>query len=190
MSSADAKCRKSPSGPLGCDCGGSFLLRVPLIPLTPLLNGDASPGSGWQLDDIRVPGPVFIFWLLQHDVHLDPVVWFAVAPPERGRIERVTVHAIAQSTGRPEGGMPRLSLVKMPLTATPNYESFDTVDSSPDADAYALPHLIELMPADLGGAGLELSNDFTYWIRVVGETGANAASNRLKITGITLAISP
>jgi len=163
---------------------------VPLIPLTPLFNGDASPGSGWQLDDVRVQGPVFIFWLLQHDVMLDPVVWFAVAPPERGSIERVSVHVIAQPTGLPDGGMPRVSLVRMPLAANANYESFEISDSSADPNAYSLPHVIEVGAAQFGGAALPLSNDFAYWIRVVGETGVNARNNRLKITGISLSISP
>lgn len=191
MTSADAKCRKSPSGPLGGDCGTpSSLLRVPLIPLTTRLNDSASPGPGWQLIDIRVPGPVFIFWLQQQDVQLDPIVWFALAPPEHGSIEKVTVHVIGQNNGLPDGGMPRLSLIKMPLNQSANYDSFDTVDPSPDANAYGLPHLIELAAADFGGGPLQLSNDFAYWIRVVGETGVSARSNRLKITGITLSISP
>jgi len=191
MTSADAKCRKSPSGPLGGECGTpSSLLRVPLIPLTTTLNAVASPGSGWQLADVRVPGPVFIFWLLQHDVQLDPIVWFALAPPEHGNIEKVTVHVLGQNSGLPDGGMPRLSLIKMPLNQSANYDTFDTADPSPDANAYGLPHLIELGAADFGGAPLQLSNDFAYWIRVVGETGASARNNRLKITGITLSISP
>jgi len=190
MTSADAKLRKSPSGPVGGECGAPFILRVPLIPLTTMFNGVASPGPGWLLDDIRAPGPVFIFWLLQHDVQLDPIVWFALSPPERGSIERVTVHVAGQNTGLPDGGMPMLSLVKTPLTGSANYESFDTKDPSPDANAYGLPHLIELTSVDFGGSALPLSDDFAYWIRVVGETGANARSRRLKITGITLSITP
>ncbi len=213
MTSREAKCRKGASGPTCTGPAGPKgdtgpagprgepgpqgdpgpvgvvrFLRVPLVPQTAESGGDPGPGSGWSLEDVRAPG-TFLLWLHQFDVTLDPEIWFPVPLPESGAIRRITAHVLGQKVFPLPAFMPSLALVQMPV-AFSNYQIFEQVDLTSDIDAYGDPHVIALTTDNFGGNPLPITTDATYWIRIRGESGADARSRRLKLTAISLTIDP
>jgi hypothetical protein len=207
MTSSEAKCRKGASGPTCTGPAGPKgdtgpagpqgepgppgvvrFFRVPLVPQTAELNGDPGPGSGWSLERVAAPN-AFLLWLYQFDVTLDPEVWFPVPLPEIGAIRRITAHVEGQKLFPLPASMPSLALVQMPV-AFSNYDIFEQVDLTSDADAYGDPHVIALTTDNFGGNPLPITTDSAYWIRITGESGANARSRRFKLVAISVTIDP
>jgi hypothetical protein len=163
-------------------------LRLPLIPQGAGFSGLPVDPSGWSLEDIRAPN-AHLIWLHQFDVTLDPIIWFSVPMPESGSIRRITAHVLGQTVFVLPAGMPSLALVQMPLSSG-DYTTYEQDDLTSDPAAYGERHVIALTPDNFGGAPLPITTDAAYWIRVRGETGADARDRRLKLFAINLTIDP
>lgn len=205
MTGKSAKCRKGTSGP-PCEPGPPGppgpagdpgppgppgivrFLRLSLAPLVADENGTAHAPSGWSLEDVRAPGTNLI-WLHQFDVSVDPVIWFPVPLPETGSIGRITAHVLGQTIGPLPAGMPSLALVQMPISSG-NYTIFEQVDLTSDLNAYGARHVIALTIDNFGGNPLPITTDAAYWVRITGETGADARDRRLKLLAIDITIDP
>jgi hypothetical protein len=155
------------------------MMRVPLSPQIAALNDDHPDATGWVFQDIRAPG-ARIVWLVQLDVSLNPIVWFPLPLPEAASIEAVTAHVIGYPMGSLPASMPLLELIEMPLLVG-NYTAYQQVDPSSDVAAYGALHAITLATANFGGHPLPIRPDAAYWIRLTGESGANAENSRLKL---------
>jgi hypothetical protein len=161
---------------------------VPLTPLVAGQSGDLPEPSGWALQDIRGP-TVRLLWLQQVDVSLDPAIWFSVPLPESGSIRRITAHVIGQTGAALPDNMPSLMLAVMP-TSSGDYSHYEQDDLTSDPSAYGDRHVIALTTDNFGGSPLPITTDASYWIRLQGESGANARDRRFKLFAINITIDP
>ena len=78
---------------------------------------------------------------------------------------------------------------QMPISVG-NYTIFEQVDLTSDLNAYGARHAIALATDNFGGSPLPITTDAAYWIRITGETGADARDRRLKLLAIDITIDP